>query len=84
MLAEFTTERKLSIPIVVLIVFITWALSAGVTYGVISTRLDWQAQRLDSLERTVRFFVPRPEYDAAQNELDKRLDRIERKIDNLR
>jgi hypothetical protein len=76
-------SQKLNIPLVVFIVILTWAVSAGVTYGVLSTRIDWLAQRMDSLERQSAQTIQRPEYDTAKQDLDNRLDRIERKIDNI-
>lgn len=79
---------RISLPLVLLIVVLTWAVSAGVTYGVISTRIDWLVQRVDNIEheeaRDAAEFIPRPEYDSNRKDLDNRLDRIERKIDLLK
>jgi len=76
--------QKLSIPLVVVIVLLTWTMSAGVTYGILSTRIDWLGQRVDTIEKQESFNIQRPEYDATKSDLDSRLDRIERKIDLLK
>jgi hypothetical protein len=55
-----------------------------VTYGVLSTRIDWLAQRMDGLERQSAQNIQRPEYETEKSDLDSRLDRIERKIDALK
>jgi hypothetical protein len=75
---------RISMPVVVLIVVLTWAVSAGITYGVLSTRLDWLVQRVENIEKNQSEYIQRPEYDTAARDLTNRLDRIERKIDALK
>lgn len=65
------------------VMVVTWALSAGVNYGIISARLDALNQRLDSLENSRPTYVSRAEYNGNRQDLANRLDRIERKIDAL-
>ena len=74
---------KLTIPTVVFVVLMTWIASSLVTYGVISTRIEWLSQRVDTLEKSSSSFIPRTEYDARGADLAARLDRIERKIDAI-
>lgn len=76
--------QRVTLPVVFLIVLFTWVASASVTYGIISTRIEWLSQRLDNVERQAAIFVQRPEYDVSQAGITSRLDRIERKIDLLR
>ena len=68
----------ISLPYTIIVVVITWVLSAGITYGVFKTRLDAYEERLDRIEEQ---FVPRREYDAGSANLNNWLTRIERKID---
>jgi hypothetical protein len=80
----YRETTKFNVPVMVFTVLLTWALSAGVTYGVLSTRIDWLAQRMDGLERQSAQNIQRPEYETEKSDLDSRLDRIERKIDALK
>lgn len=75
---------RITLPVMVLIVLFTWAISAGVTYGILSTRIEWLSQRMDTVERREQVYVERTEYDSAELGITGRLDRIERKIDALR
>ena len=83
-MTENGSAQKISIPIMVLIILVTWAVSAGVTYGVLATRIDWLSQRVEAVERIESQEIERPEYEAEKKDLDARLDRIERKIDALK
>lgn len=66
------------------VVIVTWAMSAAVTYGIVTTRIEWLTQRMDNVEREIPYYVPRTEYEGSRSDLAGRLDRIERKIDALR
>lgn len=84
--AEVLTERgtvRLSIPATVFVVLLTWVASSLVTYGVVSTRIEWLGQRVENLEKSSADYVLRSEYTSRGADISSRLDRIERKIDAL-
>lgn len=81
---EASGRVKLTIPAVIFLVVVTWAASALVTYGVITTRIEWLQQRVEVLEKNESLFVPRTEYESGRADIANRLDRIERKIDALK
>lgn len=70
-----------SLPFAVIIVTVTWVLSAGITYGVLKTKIDSIEERVARLEDS---YIPRPEYQASREDVVSRLKRIEGKIDNLK
>lgn len=76
-------QVRLSIPQGVFIVLLTWAASSLITYGIVSTRIEWLMQRVDTLERQGALYLPRTEYEGSRSDLASRLERIERKIDQI-
>lgn len=79
-----TARVRISLPVAVIVLLMTWAASSLVTYGVMTTRIDWLMQRQDAIEHSQGLYMPRTEYDARQQDTISRLERIERKIDGLR
>jgi hypothetical protein len=67
----------------VLIVIATWVISSAVNWGVIQERQQDMIRRLDAMDRAISQQVPRIEYDDWRAELNRRLDRIEQKLDTL-
>ena len=67
----------------VLIVLATWLISTAVNWGVIQQRQEDMIRRQDAADHAISQQVPRLEYDAQRNEINRRLDRIEDKIDTL-
>jgi Flp pilus assembly protein TadB len=65
---------------------ITWVLAAGVTYGVMRTKLEAHDQRIATLEaaeiRRAEQFVTRTEYESRHRDIQQQLQRIESKLDN--
>lgn len=64
----------------------TWVLAAGVTYGVMKTKLEAHDDRIAALEaiaiRQVEVFVSRTEYESRHKDIQSQLQRIESKLDN--
>lgn len=67
----------------VVIVLVTWAISAGVNYGIVSARIEAMDRRIAALEQNSDRFINRREYIGNREDMAQRLDRIERKIDSL-
>lgn len=65
---------------------VTWVLAAGVTYGVMRTKLEAHDHRIEALEtaeiRRVEQFVSRTEYESRHKDIQTQLQRIESKLDN--
>lgn len=83
-LAEQKGQVNVTLPVGIVILLLTWAASSLITYGIVSTRIEWLSQRVDTVERQMQTYVPRTEYDSSRSDIVSRLDRIERKLDQLR
>lgn len=66
---------------------VTWVLAAGVTYGVMRTKLEALHFRIIALEnaaiKNMEIFVSRTEYESRHRDIQEQLSRIESKIDNV-
>lgn len=67
----------------ILIVVATWLVSTAVNWGVIQERQQDITRRQDAADRAVSQQVPRTEFDTWREEVDRRLERMEEKIDSL-
>lgn len=70
----------INLPLNIIVIVITWLLSAAVTFGVLKTKLDNLENRIGDIEMKL---VPRPEYESGRSDVVNRLARIENKIDRL-
>lgn len=78
----------ISLPVAIAALFATWIFAAGLTYGVMKSwkesaeaRMDAHARELEAIRRD---FLPRIEFQNSREDMTNRLERIERKIDNLK
>ena len=67
----------------VLIVIATWLASSLVNWGVMQERQQDMVRRLDSTDQEIAKQVPRAEFDGWRQEMDRRLERMEEKLDAL-
>jgi len=67
----------------VLIVLATWLVSSAVNWGVMQERQQDMTRRQDSADRAIAQQVPRAEFDSWRQEMNRRLDRMEEKLDAL-
>jgi hypothetical protein len=67
----------------VLIVIATWLVSTAVNWGVIQERQVDMTRRQDAADRVISTQLPRTEFDSWRQEMDRRLDRMEQKLDTL-
>jgi len=67
----------------VLIVLATWLVSTAVNWGVIQQRQEDMIRRQDAADRAISQQVPRTEFDITRDEINRRLERMEEKLDTL-
>jgi hypothetical protein len=65
----------------VVLAFATWLVSGGALYATMKAQADDNARRIQELEQ--RPTVTLPQYQEGQEYLKQRLDRLERKIDDI-
>lgn len=77
----------ISLPFAVVVIVATWLLSAGITYGILKTKIDNMTERINHHDEEIialrHDFVPRKEHEVGYDNVVDRLTRIERKIDAL-
>lgn len=67
----------------VLIVIATWLVSIAVNWGVIQERQADMTRRQDAADRAISQQLPREEFDSWRDEMNRRLARMEEKLDTL-
>lgn len=76
----------------IILVIVTWIMSAGLTYGVVATKLQFVEERLDAVEKrqieVLQHMVPREEVDGMlarlQTQVESNRAELGKKIDDLR
>jgi hypothetical protein len=63
---------------------LAWVGSGLITYGFMKAKISDFERRLDKQEADAKQYVTRSEYDNRHSDMISRLDRIEKKIDNMR
>jgi hypothetical protein len=64
----------------VIVLLVGWVITAAAGYATLRANSDENARRISDLEH--RTFVTREEYEARGKELNDRLERIEKKLDD--
>jgi hypothetical protein len=76
-------SRKIAPWQTVLIVLATWLVSTAVNWGVLQERQEDMMRRQDAADRVISQQVPRVEFTTWRDEVSRRLERMEEKLDML-
>ena len=67
----------------IIIVVVTWLVATAVNWGVLQAHQEDMARRQDGADRAISQELPRVEFDTWRDEVNRRLERIEEKMDTL-
>lgn len=69
--------------VMIVVVILTWIVSASVQWGITSAHQVETDRRLEVLETSQRDKMDRAEFDSWRKYLDNRFDRVESKLDTI-
>lgn len=67
----------------IIIVAVTWVVATAVNWGVLQAHQEDMMRRQDGADRAISQELPRAEFDTWRDEVNRRLERIEEKMDAL-